>query len=51
MGGKRSTMTLRGGGGTATPEMDMILRPMSGGGLGGDSRITSGSGVAGRGGC
>jgi hypothetical protein len=51
MGGRRSIMTLRGGGGMRFPEIVMTLRPTQGGGGGGASRITSGGGVIGLGGC
>lgn len=50
-GAKRSMITLRGGGGKRLPEIFISLRPMTGGGGGGCSRITNGSGVTGLGGC
>lgn len=40
--------TLRGGGGNFLPGMVIIFCPSLAGGLGGASRITSGSGVSGR---
>jgi hypothetical protein len=51
IGGRRSMITLRGGGGIRLPEMVITLRPTDGGGGGGASRITNGGGVIGLGGC
>ncbi len=50
-GARRSTITFLGGGGNVRPDIEMNLRPIRGGGVGGASRITSGSGVGGFGGC
>jgi len=50
-GGKRSMITLRGGGGTRLPAMTIRFGWTLGGGGGGASRMTRGLGVSGRGGC
>jgi hypothetical protein len=51
MAASLSIMTLRGGGGSCLPEMVIFLMPIGAGASGGDSRMISGSGVSGRGGC
>ena len=48
--GKRSTITLRGGGGMTLPGMTMFLGPIGAGGFGGLSRTITGAGVSGAGG-
>ncbi len=48
--GRRSTMTLRGGGGMTLPGMTMFLGPIGIGGFGGRSRTIIGAGLIGSGG-
>ncbi len=43
--------TFLGGGGNCLPDIVISLRPISDGGCGGASRMTTGSGVFGLGGC
>ena len=48
--GKRSTITLRGGGGITLPGITMFLGPIGAGGTGGRSRLSIGAGLIGSGG-